>query len=357
VSALVVVKVGSSSVTTPDGTVDDALLGRLMAELAALAQHGTQAVVVTSGAIALGWSVLGGGRPRPREVSLLQAVSAVGQPRLLAAWEAAGAPVGLPVGQVLLGSLDFGHRRQYLHARATFAHLLELGVVPVVNENDATTDQEIRYGDNDRLAALVAQMVGASHLVLLTDTEGLYTADPRVREDASLIEVVAEVDAELEAAATGSRSGVGSGGMASKLAAAKMAAFSGITVTIAAANRARAVTDAVAGEAAVGTTFAPRQRTLPARKLWIAFARTTAGVLRVDAGAAAALEHGGRSLLLAGVVGIEGDFDAGEVVEIHDADGLLAKGLAAEGAERLAQRRAAAAGVEAVHRDDLVLLR
>ena len=198
---------------------------------------GDRVVVVTSGAIAAGWSALGAGGPRPTDPAVLQAVSAVGQPRLMRTWQDGLSHHGLLAGQVLLAPLDFGHRQQYLHARGTLSHLLELGVVPVVNENDPVADEEIRFGDNDRLSALVAHLVGADLLVLLTDTAGLFTADPRLVEEASLIEEVLEIDARLEEVAGGPGTRAASGGMASKLAAAKIATWSGVEAVIADGKR------------------------------------------------------------------------------------------------------------------------
>ena len=185
-------------------------------------------VVVTSGAIAAGWAALDRGEQRPSDPAVLQAVSAVGQHRLMRLWQDGLEPHGLLAGQVLLAPLDFVHRTQYLHARGTLRHLVDLGVVPIVNENDAVADEEIRFGDNDRLAALVAHLVGAQLLVLLTDAPGLLTADPRRDAEASLIEEVVEIDQQLERLAGGPGSAVGSGGMASKLAAAKIATWSGV---------------------------------------------------------------------------------------------------------------------------------
>ena len=231
-----VVKVGSSSVTDDDGAVDTAAVDKLCAEVAGLCADGHSVVLVSSGAIAAGWTALDRGR-RPTDLATLQAVAAVGQPRLMRVYDDALAARGLHVGQVLLAPLDFVHRQQYLHARQTLSRLLELGVVPVVNENDATSDDEIRFGDNDRLAALVAHLVTADVLVLLTDMPGLLTADPRTGAEGSLIEEVVEIDHELEALAGGSGSAVGSGGMASKLAAAKIAAWSGVPTVIAEASR------------------------------------------------------------------------------------------------------------------------
>src|SRR5579862_8865968 len=197
--SVVVAKVGTSSITDDHGDIVQAAIEKLCADVASVRAQGHRVVVVTSGAIAAGLPVLGlGGEARPRDPVTLQAVSAVGQSRLMRVYDDALAAHGLVAGQVLLAPLDFVDRRQYLHARGTLTRLLELGVVPVVNENDAIADDEIRFGDNDRIAALVAHLVGADTLVLLTDTPGLLTADPRLDDSASLIEEIVEVDHELE---------------------------------------------------------------------------------------------------------------------------------------------------------------
>jgi glutamate 5-kinase len=358
----VVVKIGSSSITDGGG-IDVAAVDKLCGEVAGLNRVGHSVVIVSSGAIAAGWWALGGG-PRPTDLAVLQALSAVGQHRLMRVYDDAFACRALTVGQVLLAPLDFVHRQQYLHARQTLARLLELGVVPIVNENDATSDDEIRFGDNDRLAALVAHLVAADLLVLLTDTAGLLTADPRRDAEALLIEEVVEVDHELESLAGGAGSEVGSGGMASKLAAAKIAAWSGVHTVIADAARPGVLDAALAGDAGVGTVFRPRSRRLPARKLWIAFAVGAAGTLVVDAGARRALVEGDASLLPAGVVDVHGEFDADDAVEIAGPDGVVfAKGLVRHSSERitaLAGRRSAdlpdGVSPEVVHRDDLVVL-
>jgi glutamate 5-kinase len=221
----VVVKVGTSSVTDDSGGVAYGVLVNIALDVVDLREQGWNVIVVTSGAITAGWAEVGKGRPRPTDSVKLQAVSAVGQPLLMHAWRNAFAEVDVAVGQVLLAPLDFSHRGQYLHARGTLEALRGFDVVPIVNENDAVADEEIRFGDNDRLAALVANLVGASHLVLLTDTEGLLTADPRLDPSATLIEEVTAFDTDLVEIAGASRSGVGSGGMASKLAAARMATW------------------------------------------------------------------------------------------------------------------------------------
>jgi glutamate 5-kinase len=357
-----VVKVGTSSITAEDGELDDASLRKLCGELAHARAAGHEVVLVSSGAIAAGLPALGMGT-RPTDVGTLQAVAAVGQPLLI---QRIGAILGehdLLAGQVLLTPHDFGVRSQYLHARETLRRLLDLGVVPVVNENDTVADDEIRYGDNDRLAALVSHLVGADVLVLLTDTPGLFTADPRLDAAASLIEEIAEVDAALEALAGGTGSARGSGGMATKLAAAKIAAWSGVRAVIAAADAPAVISDAIEGRA-VGTAFLPRTERLSSRKLWIAFALGASGRIVVDDGARRALCTDHRSLLPAGVRGVEGSFDADDAVEIVDAAGTpFAKGLVRYPAGVLrdvAGRRTSdlAEGLphEVVHRDDLVVL-
>jgi glutamate 5-kinase len=365
---IVVVKIGTSSITDDDGVVSVDAIDKLCAEVADLRQRGDRVVVVTSGAIAAGLPVLGLGGHRSRRADLptLQAVSAVGQGRLLRVYDDALARHGLIAGQVLLAPLDFVHRNQYLHARQTLTRLFDLGVVPVVNENDAIADDEIRFGDNDRLAALVAHLVQADLLVLLTDTPGMLTSDPRrvTEGEASLIEEIVEVDHSLEAMAGGAGSVRGSGGMASKLAAAKMAAWSGVRAVIAAADRSGVLVAAADGAPGVGTIVRPRERRLSARKLWIAFAVGASGTVVVDGGARTALIERQTSLLPAGVVGVEGSFDADDAVEIAGQDGrVFAKGLVRHPAARIkewAGRRTSALPPdlphEVVHRDDLVVL-
>ena len=347
-----VVKIGTSSVTDEVGGVDQAVLNRIADDVVSLARDGVEVVVVTSGAITAGWADVGRGRARPRDAVTLQAVSAVGQPLLMQSWREAFARGGRGVGQVLLSPLDFSHRGQYLRARATLEALWSLDVVPVVNENDAVADEEIRFGDNDRIAALVANLVGAEHLLLLTDTPGLLTADPRLDPSATLIEEVSAIDASLVEIAGVSRSGVGSGGMASKLAAARMATWSGVTTVIAGA-RAEHPVRAALGEVGAGTVFRPRPERLAARKAWIAFAVPSRGVLRINQGALQALLHHGRSLLRVGVVGHDGAFVEGDAVEVRGPDGVLvAKGLVSVAAADLD-----GGDDVVVHRDDLVVLR
>jgi glutamate 5-kinase len=360
----VVVKIGSSSVTTGSGRVDTEAIDKLAAEVAEARTAGIRVVVVTSGAIAAGWTSLAPDQPRPSDLATLQAVAAVGQHRLMQVWSDALGQRGLTAGQVLLAPLDFVHRSQYLHARQTLARLLDLGVVPVVNENDAVADEEIRFGDNDRLAALVAHLVRAELLVLLTDTAGLLTEDPRRASGGSLIEEVVEIDHELERIAGGPGTAIGSGGMGSKLAAAKIAVWSGVEAVIADASRPGVLAAVIGSTPGVGTRFRPQGRRLPARKLWIAFAIGASGTVVVDAGARRALVDRGRSLLPAGVLSTRGDFNVDDAVEIADPDGaVFAKGLVRQDASMVAEwagRRSDElpedASPEVVHRDDLVVL-
>jgi glutamate 5-kinase len=362
VTSLAVVKVGTSSITRESGELDDAALIKLAADLARARNDGHRVVLVLSGAIAAGMPALGLAR-RPTDLGTLQAIAAVGQPRLLERMNALLGTHGLVAGQVLLTPYDFVHRSQYLHARETLQRLLDLGVLPIVNENDTIADDEIRYGDNDRLAALVSHLLRAEVLLMLTDTSGVFTADPRRDAGASLIEEIVEVDEALERVAGGAGTARGSGGMASKLAAAKIASWSGVRAVIASAALPNVVADALSGRA-VGTSFAPRAQRLSARKLWIAFAQGAAGRVIVDAGARRALVDGGKSLLAAGVTDVDGKFDADAAVEIVGDDSrVFAKGLSRYSASQLravAGRRTAdlpdGLPHEVVHRDDLVVL-
>lgn len=365
----IVAKIGTSSITDASGRIDTAGIEGFCAEVAELRADGHHVVIVTSGAIAAGLPALDMPsddmvRQRQRDPVTFQAVSAVGQSRLMRVYDEVLGGLGLTGGQVLLAPLDFTVRQQYLHARATLERLLALGVVPVVNENDAIADDEIRFGDNDRLAALVAHLLKADLLVLLTDQAGLFTADPRFDASASLIEQIVEVDHTLEAMAGGTGTSLGSGGMASKLSAAKIAAWSGVRAVIAQAGRPSVLRDVVAGVNGVGTVIVPKKRRLAARKLWIAFAVGSSGSIGVDEGAQGALTKRGVSLLPAGVIEVRGRFAAGDPVEIVGPDGtVFAKGLtqlAARELRRLSGYKTVdlPEGVphEVVHRDDLVVL-
>lgn len=364
--ARVVVKVGSSSLGGPDGHLDAAFVTSLVAQLARVRAEGVQVVLVSSGAVAAGLSALGM-RGRPADVAGLQAAASVGQGLLMHAYQTRFSEHGLVCGQVLLTPQDVVHRGRYLNARTTFETLLSLGAVPVVNENDTVATDELRFGDNDRLAALVASMLGAQLLVLLSDVEGLLDGDPSKSRDLPLVERVDDLSTLSAHHRGGSGSKVGSGGMASKVEAARIATFSAAHAVIASARRDCVVVDAVHGQA-VGTWFPPARRRPESRKLWIAFAPQPQGALFVDEGAQRALVERGSSLLPAGVVDAVGSFAAGDAVDVVGPDGrLIARGLVsypAADVDRLLGRSTNALVQELgpgydralIHRDSLVVL-
>ena len=355
-----VVKVGSSSLTTTGGGLDPERLRRLVDALAARRAAGTQLVLVSSGAIAAGLAPLALPR-RPRDLATQQAAASVGQMLLVESYAAAFGRHGLVVGQVLLTADDLVRRAHYRNAHRTLERLLTLGVVPVVNENDAVATEEIRFGDNDRLAALVAHLVRADALLLLSDVDGLYDGNPR-RPGARLVtEVRGEDDLDGVRLAGAGAAGIGTGGMASKLDAARIAAGAGVPVLLAAAD---AVAAALAGEP-VGTAFAATARRTASRLFWLRHATTPRGRLVLDAGAVEAVVRRRTSLLSAGVTAVHGDFGAGDPVELVDPDGAaVARGLVGYDADELPAllgRSTRELGPEhrreVVHRDDLVLLR
>lgn len=358
----VVAKVGTSSLTNGAGVIQFDVITSLCDQIAALVASGHEVIFVSSGAISAGVSALGLAS-RPVDVLSLQALAAAGQPRLMHEYSNGLGRHGLVAAQVLLVPHDFANRRQYLHARQTLVRILELGCVPIVNENDTVANDEIRYGDNDRIAALVAHNVSADMLVLLTDMEGLYTSDPRTNPSAELIRNVSADDPLLAVSAGSAGSNRGSGGMASKLWAARLASWSGVRAVIAEALRPNVLVDAVGG-VSVGTTFAPSDRRLPARKLWIGFASQVEGSVTVDDGAYRALVERGTSLLPAGVVAVSGDFDDGSTIEVRDVKGVVfARGMAVSSAAivrtnagRSTRDLPPQVAHEVIHRDDLVLL-
>ncbi len=355
----VVIKVGSSLLAGEDAGAWMAAFARDAARLVA---RGQRVVMVSSGAVALGRARLG---LTARALSLpeKQAVAAAGQSRLMRAWEEAFEPLALTAAQVLLTPDDTEVRRRFLNARATLETLLELGAVPVVNENDTVATEELRYGDNDRLAARVAQMVGADLLVLLSDVDGLYTADPARDGAARHVPVIEEITADIEAMAGGAFSGVGSGGMATKIAAARIAAAAGCATLITLGRRAEPLMAIERGEAS--SLFLPRTTPEAAYKSWIAGTLAPQGVLTIDDGAVAALKAG-KSLLAAGVRAAEGRFGKGEAVVVRDLAGAeIGRGLTrydAADARRILGLRSEAiepilgyAAGPLIHADDLAL--
>jgi glutamate 5-kinase len=359
----VVVKVGSSSLTSGAAGLDGARVDALVDVLAARVAGGSQVVLVSSGAIAAGLLPLGL-KARPRDLATQQAAASVGQGLLVHRYTEAFARHGRTVGQVLLTADDLTRRTHYRNAHRTLARLLDVGAVPVVNENDTVATEEIRFGDNDRLAALVAHLVQADLLVLLSDVDGLYDGDPRKPGARLVTDVRSEADlAHVDVRRPG-RSGVGTGGMATKIDAARIATSSGLPVVVTSTARAA---EALAG-GAVGTYFHPTGSRRGARLLWLAHASTPRGRLHLDAGAVTAVVERGKSLLPAGVTAVDGDFDAGDVVDLLDESGhTVARGLVnfdvtelpgllGRSTRDLARELGPAYERELVHRDDLVLL-
>jgi len=361
----VVVKVGSALlVDAASGQLNRAWLETLAADVARLRARGQDVLLVSSGAIALGRRGLGL-EPGKLKLEESQAAAAVGQIRLAHAWKEVLEQHQLTVAQILLTFGDTEERRRYLNARSTLATLLRLGAIPVINENDTVATAEIRYGDNDRLAARVAQMISADCLVLLSDVDGLYTADPTKEPSARFIPAIQRITPEIERMAGGAASAVGSGGMATKVAAAKIAVTAGCHMCVAAGRELHPLERIEQG--ARCSWFYPAATPATVRKQWIAGTLKPAGEVQVDAGAAAALRSG-KSLLPAGVLRVTGAFERGDAVIVRDSEGLeIGRGLSAYSnvdAERLKGRRSAEIEAllgfrgrdELIHRDDLVVI-
>jgi glutamate 5-kinase len=359
----VVVKLGTSVVADHDGELRADALAALCDDVAARHKAGDEVVIVTSGAIARGMRLMQ--LPiRPRAMDELQAASAVGQGKLYRVYDELLRERGVGTAQVLLTFFDMSARTHYLNARQTLRKLLDWRVLPVINENDTTTTDEISFGDNDFLAAQVAVLTGADLLVLLTDTDGLYTADPRRDPGAVLVPEVTDF-ATLEAVKIGhAGSPLGSGGMRSKVVAAEMATAAGIEAVIASGLRPRVVSDALAG-AAIGTRCRPQATRYSSFKLWLKYAKPAQGRVNVDDGAARALREAGTSLLPVGVVDVTGEFDAGDAVEIARDGEVIGKGISNYSSAELREvkglksvdvrARLPRATEEAVHRDYFVL--
>jgi len=361
-----VVKLGSSLVTNAGRGVDQEAIGRFAAQMSALHAQGHRVVLVSSGAIAEGMKRLGWSE-RPHEIHDLQAAAAVGQMGLAQAYEAGFLQQGLRTAQILLTHEDVADRRRYLNARATLRTLLQLGVVPVINENDTVVTDEIKLGDNDTLAALVTNLLEADRLVILTDQAGLYSADPRRHPDARLLSEVSATDPSLLEMAGGAGSSIGTGGMTTKVRAAQRAARSGADTLVASGTEPQILPRLAQGEI-LGTRFRADLPILTARQQWLADHLQLRGRLMLDAGAARVLVSGGKSLLPVGVTAVEGEFDRGDVVACLSPEGQeLARGLvnySAKDARRILGRPSsqieAVLGFveepELIHRDNLVLI-
>ena len=360
--ARVVVKVGSSSLTRADGGLDLNRIDILAGLIAGMRRRGHDVVLVSSGAVASGLVPLGLSR-RPDELSLLQAAASVGQGRLAARWETAMSAYGLVTAQVLLTAHDVAIRSHYRTVRATFDSLLSLGAVPIINENDAVATSEFSLGDNDRLAALVAHLVTADVLVLLTDVDGLWTARPGTPGATPIRYVRSSADL-AGVSVSGRGSFVGTGGMTTKLQAATIACASGTTTLIARADDAAGLLGQERVPTDLGTWFEPTGPHRPSRRLWMAHASQPEGRVLIDAGAARALTVGKKSLLLPGLTGVDGDFESGSVVDVVGPEGVLARGICRYAAAELREVLAARAeGTPApdhvapvIHRDDLAEL-
>jgi glutamate 5-kinase len=362
----IVVKLGTNVLTGPDGRLDPGQLRALTDQVYRLRQSGRQVVLVSSGAIGAGIGQLGLGK-RPSDLRHLQACAAVGQSFLMRAYQECLAPHGIHTAQILLTAGDFDNRGRYLNARNTILTLFEWGVVPIINENDTVSVAEIRFGDNDHLAAMVTNLLQAPLLVLLTVVEGLYATDPTADPHAQLLTTVPLIDSTVLEMAGGSRSTLGTGGMRSKIRAARLATAAGESVIMANGTR-PGVLDAILAAEPVGTLFLPHGSTVPAWKRWLGYTARPRGKLLVDTGARAAVVRGGSSLLPIGVVEVTGTFGKGDVVALCDATGAeFGRGLtnySSADAARIVGLRTEQIPVvlgtlpyeEIVHRDNLVVI-
>jgi glutamate 5-kinase len=362
----IVVKVGSALVTNDGRGLDHARLARWAEQIAALNKQGKEVVLVSSGAIAEGIKRLGWSK-RPHALNELQAAAAVGQMGLVEAYERVFGGHGLHTAQVLLTHADLADRERYLNARSTLRTLLELKVIPIINENDTVTTDEIKVGDNDTLGALVANLIEADALIILTDQPGLYTADPRKHPEAEFVHEAVAGDPKLEAMAGGAGTGIGTGGMLTKILAAKRAARSGAHTIIASGREDRVLERLAHGEA-IGTQLLAKQEPLAARRQWLADHLQVRGKLVLDPGAVQALSDQGKSLLPIGVIDVIGEFQRGEVVGCVDTEGKdIARGLvnySADESRRIARKSTAEIEAvlgyqeepELIHRDNLALL-
>ena len=362
---LIVVKVGTSTLTHSTGKLDLRQMEKLVRDLADLANQGKKPVLVSSGAVGAGLGRLGFTK-RPRTLREKQAIAAVGQGILLQMYEKLFAEYGRVVAQVLLTRNDFSDRRRYLNVSHTFSQLLEYDVIPIINENDTTAVEELKFGDNDSLAALVAGALDADLLIILSDIDGLYSDNPKLNPQAERIGIVKEITPEIEALAGGAGSTLGTGGMSAKIQAAKICTNSGIPMVIANGSEEGVLHRIVDGHE-VGTTFLPQENKLRGKKKWIAYGSAIQGKVVIDRGAAKALLSEGKSLLPIGIIQVSGNYDAGAVVSVFDPDGQeLARGITNYSAAELDLIKGKKSGEiedilgqkdydEAIHRDNMAL--
>jgi glutamate 5-kinase len=363
---VVVIKVGTNVLADATGRLDRHRIQSLADQLQRVRAGGRKVVLVTSGAIGAGVGKLGLGK-RPTDLSQLQACAAVGQSALMQLYQESLSPHGIHTAQILLTAGDFDNRARYLNTRNTIRTLFEYNALPIINENDTVSVAEIKFGDNDHLAAMVTNLLRAPLLVLLTNVDGLYSDDPRTNPDASLLAIVPNIDQSVTDLAATTTSSLGTGGMPSKLRAARLATAAGESVIMANGSVDGILDQVFAGES-VGTLFLPHGQDVPAWKRWLGFTARTRGTLRVDAGAKRALIEQGKSLLPVGVIAVDGDFGKGDVVSIRDETGIeIARGLcnySSEDASRLLGKNTeqivnllgSASYPELVHRDNLVVV-
>jgi glutamate 5-kinase len=362
----IIVKIGSNILAGEREGLDIKRISSLARDVSEIQGRGYDVVIVSSGAIAAGMKKLGL-KEKPRDVKLKQAAAAVGQSSLMWAYERSFWDYGRKVAQVLLTRDDFSDRKRYINSKNTLLTLLAYRVVPVINENDTVSTDEIKFGDNDHLASLVASLIEAERLIILSDVDGLYTEDPRHNADATLIDYVEEITREIEERAGGPGSAVGTGGMYSKILAAKRAVNHGITVNIVSGRKDGLLVSLIESQKK-GTLFKPRKEKLSSRKGWIAYGSRSKGGLVLDDGAVKALVEGGKSLLPSGIVSVEGSFDTGDAVYCLDTRGnRIAKGLINYSSSEMRKIRGKKTSEieeilgykysdEAIHRDNLVLI-
>ncbi|MBI4689426.1 MAG: glutamate 5-kinase [Nitrospirae bacterium] len=362
----VVVKIGSNILTDEKDGLDTKRISSIASDMSELQNMGFDVVLVSSGAVAAGMRKLGL-KERPKDIQLKQASAAVGQSSLMWAYEKNFGDYGKKVAQILLTRDDFADRKRYINSKNTLLTLLRYGVIPIINENDTVATDEIKFGDNDHLASLVAGLIDAERLIILSDVDGLYSDDPKKGHKAVLIKTVAEITTEIEAAAGKAGSVVGTGGMYSKVLAAKRAVDSGVTVNIINGRKSGLITSLLKGDT-VGTEFKARREKLSSRKGWIVYGSRAKGTLHLDAGAVKALIHGGKSLLPSGIVSVVGDFDIGDAVYCLDSnDKRIAKGIinySSSEIDKIKGRKTSEIenvlgyrySDEVIHRDNLVIL-
>ena len=347
-----VIKIGSSTLTR-NGRIDESYLADLAHQIWHVRSQGWRVILVSSGSIPAGLEVLGLPVERPKDMPTVQAAASVGQRALLSAYDKVFSPYGIVTSVVLLTRRDTADRNAYLHARDTFERLVDMNVLPIVNENDTVSVEQIKFGDNDTLAALVACLVGADRVVILSDIDGLYTGNPQTDPTARLIPKVERITAEIMGNASGPGSKVGSGGMITKLTAGRVLGIAGIPMVICHGRADRAVERTLADEPEIGTLFEPcaQIHEITPRKLWIALGDSVRGSVEVDEGAAKALINKGSSLLGVGVAKVKGEFDQNDVIDVADDQGrVFARGLA-----RVASSQIQKDSGVVVHRDELVV--